>query len=60
MKTRATWTFEPDRDVRSLVSKAMNRIVGRKGGRRGLLTRLLNEAVRGHFASLAGKRELPA
>ena len=54
---RVTWTIEPTGDVKSLVRKAMNAIAGRKGRKRGLRTKLVNEAVRAHFAHLRGKRE---
>jgi hypothetical protein len=58
-----TWTIRPDRDVRSLMSKAINQTLrlarqrGIKLEKRGLRTRLLNEAIRAQYASLRGKRE---
>lgn len=54
---RVTWTIEPAGDVKSLVSKAINAVAGRKGQKRGLRTKLINEAVRSHLAHLRGKRE---
>ena len=60
---RETWTIQPEADVASLMRKAINEAVreagarGLKAGRRGLRTRLLNEAVRAHYERLRGKRE---
>jgi hypothetical protein len=54
---RVTWTIEPEADVQSLVSKQLNRLAGRNGRRRGLRTRILNEAVRAYLAGLQGKRD---
>ena len=60
MDKRITWTVEPARDVESLVDKRMTQMVGKNGNKRGLRTRILNEAVRHHLAYLHGKRELPS
>jgi hypothetical protein len=60
MSKRITWTFEPDEDVRSLVSKAMNQLAGRKGDKRGMRTKIICEAVRQHLTNLRGKREVNA
>ena len=54
---RETWTVEPEADVRSLVRKEMNRMVGRSGNKRGLRTRIIHDALRAHLAGLKGKRE---
>ncbi len=54
---RETWTFEPDEITKSLMRKAMNRHAGKDANKRGLRTKLLNEAVCKFYASLAGKRE---
>ena len=60
---RETWTIQPEADVVSLMRKAINEAVreagdrGLKLGRRGLRTRLLNEAFRAQYAHLRGKRE---
>lgn len=56
-RKRKTWTFEPDADVKSLMAKALNAEVGRRGRKRGLRSRILNDAVRAALAHLAGKRE---
>ena len=59
-KRRIIWTFEPDRDVKSLMGKAIKR-AGKKSKKsnpyHGLKTRFINEAVRLHLAGLRGKRE---
>jgi len=60
---RETWTIRPDADVASMMKKAINRAVraaklrGQTLGRRGLRTRLLNEAFRAQYEHLRGKRE---
>ena len=60
---RETWTIQPEADVVSLMRKAINEAVreagarGLKAGRRGLRTRLLNEAFRAQYERLRGKRE---
>jgi len=54
---RVTWTIEPAEDVKSLVGKAINALAGREGRKRGLRTKLINEAVRSHLACFRGKRE---
>ena len=54
---RITWTVEPDPDVASLVDKRVTQMAGKRGNKRGLRTRILNEAVRNHLAYLLGKRE---
>ena len=58
MSKRITWTLEPDRDVESLVDKRITEMVGKHGNKRGLRTRILNEAVRQQLAYLHSKREL--
>ncbi len=57
MTKRITWTVEPDRDVSSLVDKRITQMAGKHGNKRGLRTRILNEAVRNQLSYLAGKRE---
>lgn len=57
---RKTWTFDPDNDVKSLVSKEITRRVGKNGDRRGKRTEILHEAIRKYLASLNGKRETAA
>ena len=57
--SRKTITFQPAPDVLSLLSKAIVRKVGRNGDSRGLVTKLINEAIRIQHAALMGKRELP-
>lgn len=57
-----TWTFEPDDDVRSLISKATTAAVGKKNAdkkaARGLRTKFINEAIRLTYApKFGGKRE---
>lgn len=52
---RTIWTFEPDRDVASLLGKEMRR---RGGKRRGLLRSIINDCLRANLSGLAGKREL--
>lgn len=59
MDKRITWTVEPDADVASLLDKRMTQIVGKRGNKRGLRTKIINEAVRNHLAYLSGKRERP-
>ena len=60
---RESWTVRPEADVASLMKKAINRLVRRamrqgvKLERRGLRSRLLNEALRAQLADLKGKRE---
>jgi hypothetical protein len=54
---RKTWTFDPDNDVKSLVSKEITRRVGKNGDRRGKRTEIIHEAIRKYLASLNGKRE---
>lgn len=54
---RKTVTFQPAKDVQSLLRKAVVRTVGRNGETHGVQTRLINDALRKHFAALAGKRE---
>ena len=44
MDKRITWTVEPDHDVESLVDKRMTQMVGKRGNKRGLRTRIVNEA----------------
>ena len=60
MDKRITWTVEPARDVESLLDKRMTQMVGKRGNKRGLRTRIVNEAVRYYLANLQGKRELPS
>lgn len=55
---RETWTFEPSEEVRSLVNKEMNRRAGKHGEKRGLRTKILNDALESFLFSLKGKREL--
>lgn len=55
---RTTWTFQPEPDVQSLLSKAVNRRVGRTGRKHGLRTSIINEAIRQYLADLRGKREM--
>lgn len=58
------WAFQPTEENKSLMSKAIHREMrmAKKHGlvlkERGIKTRLLNEAIRLTFASLAGKRAL--
>ena len=52
-----TITFRPSSDVLSLLTKAVTKKVGRLGEPRGHRSRLINEAIRQHFAHLAGKLE---
>lgn len=54
---RETWTVEPDSDVKSLMTKEINRRVGIHGDKRGQRSKILNEAVRAFLVSLIGKRE---
>ena len=56
---RTTWTFQPEDDVKSLVGKAVAKRTALKSGkgRRGLRTKLFNEALRAYLAPLGGKRE---
>lgn len=57
------WTFRPDADVASLVSKELNRLAkkhkrrGKPFDRRGLRSAVLNERLRRSLAELVGKRE---
>lgn len=60
MAKRITWTVEPDADVTSLVDKRITEMAGKRGSKRGLRTRIVNEALRNHLAYLLGKRELTA
>lgn len=55
MKTRTTITFQPAKDVKSLLGKAIRRCP--RQDRRGVRSRFINEAVRVYFAGLRGKRE---
>jgi hypothetical protein len=50
-------SFVAKPDVASLLEKEMVRRVGRRGNRRGLLGRIINEALRSQLAYLKGKRE---
>ncbi len=54
---RETWTFEPDGDVKSLVSKQASKRFGRGTAPRGFRSELLNEALRAYLSSLRGKQE---
>lgn len=54
---RITITFQPERDVLSLLNKAKTKIAGRGRKPHGLQSRLINEALRAHFGELVGKRE---
>ena len=64
MKTeRTTWTVAPDYVSQDLMAKAIVEKVGKRNSRnrksiRGLRTRFINDALRSHFARLAGKRDL--
>jgi hypothetical protein len=55
---RETWTFEPSQEAKSLLQKEMNRRAGRGGEKRGLRTKILNDALVAFLFSLKGKREL--
>jgi hypothetical protein len=54
---RETWTIEPDDDVKSIVSKEIIRIAGKKKeNQRGIRTRIVNESIRKTFSSLTANR----
>jgi hypothetical protein len=57
MAKRITWTLEPDPDVASLVDKRITEMAGKHGNKRGLRTRIINEALRNALSYLLGKRE---
>jgi hypothetical protein len=57
---RVIWTFVPTAENQSFLRKAMTRVVGRSATRdqkKGLKSRLINEALRLQWAHLSGKRE---
>lgn len=68
IKTSSPWTFRPNELDESVVSKAVTKLrqrmkreghaVDSAGDRNGLRTRVINEAIRGYYAPLMGKREL--
>jgi len=60
---RLTITFQPTADVASFISKEINKICGKKSGdraRRGVKTRLINEALHRAYGRNRGKREVGA
>jgi hypothetical protein len=57
MAKRITWTVEPAADVVSLVNKRITEMAGKHGNKRGLRTRIVNEALRNALSYLQGKRE---
>jgi len=58
---RVTWTFEPNKAAKALVSRAIRQMARKKEWRgknlRGLRTLLVNEAITSAYAKFAGKRE---
>ncbi len=54
---RETWTFEPSKEVKSLVKKEMTRRVGCGRNTRGVRTKILNDALGAFLFALKGKRE---
>lgn len=54
---RKIWTLEPDRDVESLMDKAITARCGKNGNRRGQRTAIIQEALRAYLTKFRGKRE---
>lgn len=53
-----TWTFEPDEDVKQALSRAITKEARRLGKRRGLRSKLINEALRTRFVRPADQRKV--
>lgn len=56
-RDRTTWTIDPDHESESLMDKAITRICGKTGNRRGVRTRIILDALKMHLATMKGKRE---